>query len=606
MIELLLFILMTLVLGNSFCRIAGREFNTIDDVLICIPVGLAATVVLTMAYGFLHILSPFAFLGSLVGMLIFQYLRCGGFDYKVKNIKLDTRWVIALMIVIIYTNTFITGAFSYPWLEDDDSWQHAAGVRFISEFETFMQPEPRLIHYLAPYPPAYDSLMSLLHQIGDATIPDILKAYNAGLCGLTLLFFYIWVRNKYDKDVAIWALLLLAVVPAFMSHFIWSQTLALFFLFPVLYFLDRWNADGKLADCVLGVLVMAALLVSQPSVAGVAFAMTLIYQGSVLLKGRFKEGLAIHAGGLLFALLVLWVPLFMMFGVGQVAAHMTFTPEFVTGGSGLDTAGGKVYDIEELMSAPAESRMDQPTGFGPVIFVIALIGLGIVLVRTVATASSGAASIDLEYLVLLGLLVFGIVGLEANLLPVKMMPHRFWVFLAVPVVIISALAITAVHSFIRHNVFGKLATILFVVVLLATTAVPKYVVETSQWPPGVKFVSNEQLVGYMGLKQLPADTKVFSFCGHEDLVNGVGMYGYSWAKEVKDYKNRSIGDTLQGNVDFIHKYNYTYVVIDQNCLLYASPEDIKDRISVMVYDSRTFIPDEQYIRPGFIVFKVVG
>ena len=211
MIELLFFIALSLGFG-VLASLLARRLDSFESLVMGIPVGLAIFMAVTCLFG--QAIEPISYLllfAAMAGVVIWN-----GMPGRLK-IEIDSGWIIVMLIFIIYTYVFMTGAFSYPLLEDDDSWQHAAGIRYISEFHSFIQPEPRLIHYLAPYPPFYDALLSVLFQAGDSTLQDVMKTYNALLCGLVIPLFYVWSRNRFGKDIGLWSTFLVAVMPAFMT-----------------------------------------------------------------------------------------------------------------------------------------------------------------------------------------------------------------------------------------------------------------------------------------------------------------------------------------------------------------------------------------------------
>jgi len=190
-------------------------------------------------------------------------------------------------------------------------------------------------------------------------------------------------------------------------------------------------------------------------------------------------------------------------------------------------------------------------------------------------------------------------------MPIKMMPHRFWVFLALPVAMLAGSgAVLALEYAQKHGAFIYWLVMLVVLVgVYSTSVVPKYAVETSMWPPGVSWTSNEQVGGYVKLGALPANTKVFSFCGNEDLVNGMNLFGYSWVKEVRDYKSHSIKDSSEANYEFLKRYGYQYAVIDTTCLKINTEEEVAAKLDALSMDSR-FQPMQALSGNAFYVFRI--
>jgi hypothetical protein len=128
-------------------------------------------------------------------------------------------------------------------------------------------------------------------------------------------------------------------------------------------------------------------------------------------------------------------------------------------------------------------------------------------------------------------------------------------------------------------------------------------VETSQWPPGVMWVSQEQISGYNGLLSLPPNTKVFNFCLSENAANGMDKFGYAWVKEVVDYKNISVTSSDDDNYAFLKKYGYEYAIMDQSCLKTFSVDQLNSKTNALATDPR-FQQNKQLSNSAFLVFEV--
>ncbi|MDD5171622.1 MAG: hypothetical protein PHF60_01145 [Candidatus ainarchaeum sp.] len=604
-LQLIYFALISLGLGFALWRLLGiKEEDSIAAFFLYIASGLAAFVLLSTVLGFFNLAIWYVY-GVITLVLIGLAVRKEMVSLKMPEVKWD--WIIVLLLFLIHLYVYATGAFNYPWLEDDDPWNHATAVRYVSIFGTYIQPDTTLIHYLAPYPPFFDVLLGTIFQVDGSALQFTLKFFNALLVSLVIPLFYCWTKKRFDGRTALWATAILACLPSFMSHFIWAQTLAMLLVFPAFYFLDRYlqGGDGKRALMAMGVVTLGAVFMTQPSVAGIIFVMTLLYVAVLRLPAilgaagkatALLDAFMVPLLALLVALLLFWIPMFAMYGAEGVLGQMGLNLGFVTEAA-PDTSGGVVYGINDFLDAPFASKMDQPTGWGIVVTILMVLGLAI--------AVKGLKG-DKRWLCLALIVwfVFCMIGVEGNAMPLKMMPHRFWVFLAIPVAVLAAMGTAWLIDKAGKNWGGVVAGVI-VLGLIMTAASAKYVVETSAWPPGTSFVSNEQVAGYAGLKALPANTKVFGFCDNEDLINGMGLFGYGWVTEVRDYKMQSINDSVQGNYDFLKKYGYEYTVIDQTCLLSFTPDEVNGKLNGLLIDSR-FQPQQQLSNNAFIVFKVAG
>ena len=84
------------------------------------------------------------------------------------------------MLVIFAANFYIyaSGAFKYPYLEDDDSWAHTFGAKYVSMGNNVFEKDIEKLRYINPYPPSYDIWMGILHQTNDSMYWT-LKFFNA-------------------------------------------------------------------------------------------------------------------------------------------------------------------------------------------------------------------------------------------------------------------------------------------------------------------------------------------------------------------------------------------------------------------------------------------
>ncbi len=200
-----------------------------------------------------------------------------------RSISRQTLWLLlVLLIVSAAFFMYAKGAFTYPYLEDEDPWGHSLGVKYVALEKKALDPglsiwegkiDP-VLSYIDPYPPAYDILLGILHQ----TSPDLnwtMKFFNALIIALSLLFFYLFAKElmqpetngqqlqaeglsaessvkssvKSSAGKAALATFILASIPAYFSHFIWAHALGIAVFFPTAYaFLRLWNAHHNNSD----------------------------------------------------------------------------------------------------------------------------------------------------------------------------------------------------------------------------------------------------------------------------------------------------------------------------------------------------------------------
>ena len=174
---------------------------------------------------------------------LFRYKPKPQLQFKITKTTISILAMLVLFAINLYIYT--SGAFAYPYLEDDDSWSHAVAVKFVSVEKTVFAGVENPFHYIDPYPPTYDLLLGLLHQTNDS-VYFTLKFFNALIISLSTIFFYFFVKEfTQNRNKALFAAFALLSIPAFMSHFIWAISIAVPLYFVVFYALERIKYDVK-------------------------------------------------------------------------------------------------------------------------------------------------------------------------------------------------------------------------------------------------------------------------------------------------------------------------------------------------------------------------
>jgi hypothetical protein len=219
------------------------------------------------------------------------------------------------------------------------------------------------------------------------------------------------------------------------------------------------------------------------------------------------------------------------------------------------------------MVAKFSSRIDNPTSLGYFLFFLVIIAVLYSIIKLIKERDYLIKK-NVPLLVILTWLLFAFVGVNGNRMPFPIpMPHRFWAILAIPVALISA------EGFIYIiNLFKKYKYLIgFVVIvgIILTSFYPKYVVNTSYWPPGIHWIgTNEdpynEIRAYTWLKTLPLDTKVFT-CHFEENVIGFDKYSCAWCPEVVEFKKELINKTAEEVHKWLTSRNYEYFVLGGYC-----------------------------------------
>ena len=245
-VTILLFFVYTFCLGLTATSFVKNSDNFLERNLMRIGFGLALVPFLGLILNLLRI--------PIDWRLILLFSLAYPLYYIIKNkpkpnlsfrlTKTDISILVMLAIFFINLYVYESGAFNYPYLENDDPWSHAMGVKYVSIEKTVFKKTSVGFHYIDPYPPPYDMLLGLLYQTNNS-VYWTLKFFNALFVSLSTIFFYFFVKEitQIDRNKALFASFALASIPAFMSHFIWSISLTVPLYFVTFYALERIKYD---------------------------------------------------------------------------------------------------------------------------------------------------------------------------------------------------------------------------------------------------------------------------------------------------------------------------------------------------------------------------
>ncbi|MEM4367680.1 MAG: hypothetical protein QXO21_01495, partial [Candidatus Anstonellales archaeon] len=211
--------------------------------------GLSLIVILGVIFNLLKIpihWSIFLFLG-IIATFIGKKLFNSYFFEIGEKISLDRHYSLFILLTLVIFNLFVyyDGATRYFYYENGDPWGHALGVYLIKEtysYSTFFHELPLKMFerwYVEPYPPGFDIVLGLLSQINNS-VKFSLKFFNSFLVAYALIpVFYLFRLLSKDDKFALIGTIIILLLPAFMSHFIWAQTLAMTFFIMGLHSLAQ-------------------------------------------------------------------------------------------------------------------------------------------------------------------------------------------------------------------------------------------------------------------------------------------------------------------------------------------------------------------------------
>ena len=576
--SIVFFLIVLYGFGSSISFIVRESDDFLERHLMRLGIGLGIVPAFGLLLNLLRVPLDWRIfiIASLLILAIKSYLdyRKNEFFNVKLNVNLYSLFMLVLFAITLYMYT--TGAFAYPYLEDDDSWSHAMGVKYVSIEKTVFTPE-LIFHYVYPYPPAYDMLMGIIHQTNDS-VYWTLKFFNALIISLGIIFFYFFAREFTNSSKkAIFSTFALFAVPAFLSHFIWALALTVPLYFVSFYCAERIKHDKKW--WIAAAVVMVTTLTSSPTHStyfGLFFILYFIGKTIAKRKIPFYEALAGFCG-LALSFFLWWIPVLRKHGLNKTLQILGI------GGTGGNTSvfnilgtGDMVYTFSDFLCQPGtpcyngQNMINNPIGIGLVLSVLAVIGIFYLVMKYKEMFSKD------NYYKFVILLWFALTfyAVKAAKFPIKISPFRAWMLLGIPVSLLAVESINLINSIVKSAakkltankmiaVASSLALIALVFYgLYATSFVPKYKVNTAFWPPGAFWTSNEEIQGYVWLKDnIQEGSRVFTFVNNAPII-AFDKFTCHWCPEVRDFQKNGINKTSEEIYSWLKQNKYEYLVVD--------------------------------------------
>ncbi|MBD3262541.1 MAG: hypothetical protein GF334_12885 [Candidatus Altiarchaeales archaeon] len=441
------------------------------------------------------------------------------------------------------------GSYVYPWIEDGDGWRHSAGVKYLAYMKTYKLPEGLPVsHTLEPYPPTYDGVLALYHQI-NPSCQFSMKFMTAFIASLGVVGFYLFAKKLTgNMDLALLGSFFLSISPSYPSHFLWAFSMGYVLFFPALYILEFVGSDRRWV--LPAVLQTASLMVVQAIIApvyGITFLLYFLVRS--FKKRRFESQVfAVGAAGLLLSLLVYWVPVYLEYW-GQGSGKMDGIDELY-GEEGFAAflrfgAEKRTYPVEDFFFA-------KPYGNIALHHTVGLVLMGLFVLSVVwALVSYRKTLLGTTYFIPLLLLIalFYFTALESWALPIYFYGGRFWYLITLPIAFFSAWGvleakrkldkITLIIGDRKVRPLSLIFLSLVVVGVLWTSFYPRVQVQTSVW--GTDFFNQVpgHLEGYIALLSLSPDTPVYPMCMKDDMVLGMDKLSRPWDRDILMFRGWS-------------------------------------------------------------------
>ena len=629
-VAVIYFFVLLYLLGESLSFLLKYQGKDLfEDIIIKIGLGLAVFPIIILAFNIFHIIYwwPILVLSGIIPVYRVARELMGKDADLDENVKLVFKktYIFYIALIVIFAVSMMMyskGSFVYPYLEDGDPLSHALSAKYIDTYGTYSVPldfNP-VAHYLEPYPPFYASFMSLFVDLSGQDMVWTLKFFNSLLISLGILFIFFaakkWTGSNWK---AIFASFLLLAINSYMSHFIFASTYATTMLVFAFYGLaalqegrEEKRKKGALEwkNIAIASIIISSVFLIQPTVA----AAMALFLGAFLVfhLGKWKAFKSILAATLIAGLIacLFWVPAIIKFGIPGVSETMGFTM-FTKSPTGLDvdSSGNKVYSFADLMNAPATNMIDQPIGVGSVLWIAFLLAVIGVLLHSpqLWKGKDGKNEIShgrflLAALLWTALMFFLLMG---NALPFKykFVPHRQWAYFSLGIVLIVAVGGQYLLRLLKYREVKWAVAALFVIGVIFTGLMPKYNVQTSQWPPGPEWRSPEELSGYLEIEnKIPRGSKLFPMCATDMKAASSNMDVVFLDPELKYIKSNYMR-YMDANISvnsLLKSKGVQYATVDTECAQNMGLNETNDVLKKIQQEGMTVV----FANQGFVLLKV--
>lgn len=613
-LTIMLFFTYAFCLGFTITSFVKKQDNFLERNLMRIGFGIAFLPFLGLILNLLRIPIDWRIILALSLAYPSYYLIKNRPNPKLQFKVTKTDLSIIAMLVLFFINLYIyaSGAFDYPYLEDDDSWAHALGVKYVSIEKNVFPGIGNNFHYLEPYPPTYDLILGLLHQTNES-VYWTLKFFNALIISLSTVFFYFFVKEfTGDRNKALFAAFALLSIPAFMSHFIWALSLTVPLYFVVFYAMEMIKYDKRW--WIVASLSMVTALTSSPTHSayfGMFFVLYIITK--IILERRLLAWhVAAGALGAALSFVFWWVPMIMRYGFAGTLKGLGFSfadvKEAGLGGA-LQGTGDRIYTFADFFIAQKQNMINNPIGIGIVLSILTLIGIIFIILKYRVLLKKENHWI----IITLVLFLFTFYAVNASRFPIKLSPFRAWMLLAIPVCILAAEGAYSLLTISKKSA-GEIGMYLVLALLVAgvyfTSTQQKIAVNTATWPAGAFWnyvqdssgrVYSLELQSYIWMREnLPKNSKVFTFANNGPII-GMDMYTCHWCKEVINYQKQGFEEDARKNYNWLKNNGYGYIIIDSQTVKKFGANESNTKVQGLG-QSGSFIPIFQ--NQGAIIFQI--
>ena len=647
-ITIILFFLYTWGLGFTVTYFLKKPENSLERFFMNVGIGLGVFAILSIFLNFLHIpLDWKIFLILSLALPFYKFLKKPKLPQLNLKIAKSTLFMLAVLIIFFFSlYMYLSGAFSYPYLENEDPWGHAVGAKYVALEKTAYDPvlegnevDP-VLSYIDPYPPAYDILIGVLHQ----TSPDLnwtLKFFNTLIISLSFIFFYLFVQLfTKNRNKALFATFLLLAIPSYFSHFIWAHTLVVTLFFPTMYAFEKIKEDKKWMYP--AALLVAAIWVSQNLSQPIKLStMLIIYLVvfSIAHKKFFTRGFAALFGGIAIST-VWWGAMIKKYGLQGFLAYfsggnitnssnvinkvilsesqgiLSFFSKILALVKKVTSAGGsgsRIYNFEDFFIAKSQNMINSPIGLGVVVTLLVVIGVIYIFWKhksTIVKEKNTWLCVTIFWLIFT---FWGVMGIGFPI-SVARGTFRVWMLLAVPVSLIAIEGYYFLKKLLPNKMLKLSLLVLIIMGVIFTSGVQKYELNSIPWITAGAFQGNIQEAHAYGswFETIPLNTKVFLYAPRDKITIGFGMNSCAWCQNVVEFREEILYKDAMELHNFLRENNYEYLILNGRMdVRYFNSRfgenDVKEllpqRYNEITSALNQFTPVHQ-VENGFVVFKV--
>ena len=629
-LTIILFFIYTSGLGFILISLLKiKEEEGLERQVMRIGLGLCLFIFLAVLLNMLNIPLHWWFFLILSGVypvywLVKNYKTISSIKPNFSKIKVTTFLLLLLFSFMLFMH--VKGSFAYEHLEDDDPWTHAREMKYVAQEKTLDVPYFRPINYLDPYPPAYALIMGILHQ----TSPEAqwtLKFFNSLLIALSVLFFfYMVLRLTKSEKIALASSFVLVMLPSYLSHFIWSHT-----LIPLLFMLLIYSylkVDDIKYGWALVAIVTAALFLTHTRQVLKLGIMAGIFLGVVwFYEKRFPK--KILYGTLAGAVLSLAWWAFKFKSMLEMLTHGSVGSTAEAGAAVASTSGllnkiilrlpsmfsptggtgTRSYSFSDFFLAKDVNMINSPIGWGIMVSILVLVALVLIFSRYKKLKEKE----NYWLAAVLGWFAFTFLAVNSATfhLPVGIEAFRTWMVLAIPVSILCGYAMVLAANSVKQFKYPVLIGL--VVLVFLTSGIHNYNHNTNpNWPPGGKWTSNDELQGYIWMKNnLPLNSNVFTYSSQNKVVFGLNMDSCVWCEDYREFHPTVLDKDVPTVYSWLKTHKYGYIAFGGMEVKYlgneygqeAAAEKINVVVKEMSEQPGKFMVVHQ--TSGFILFEII-